>query len=106
MDSGSLRAAARSGMTPVVIPAYAGIQFDVTGFRIRVGRADVRNDERLLGFEARGLDDREPLVDLGLVVRVERLGRELLARRNLLPELREPRAHGRIVQRFDDRRVQ
>ena len=51
---------------------------------------------RSLRLHARRLDDRPPFLDLGLLERREALGRLLLARRDVEPELGELRLHGRI----------
>src|SRR5262245_44020964 len=48
---------------------------------------------RSIAFDIRCLDDREPLVDLGLVVRGECFGCLLLARWNLVAMLGHPLAH-------------
>jgi hypothetical protein len=44
------------------------------------------------------LDDRPPLLDLGLVVGAERLRRLLITWENLLSKISEPRTHKRIGQ--------
>ena len=59
-----------------------------------------------LTLDVGGLDDRPPFVDLGLVEGSERFRRLLLARRNLLPEIGEPRADRRIGERLDHRGVE
>ena len=43
-----------------------------------------------LRFDARGLDDRPPLLDVGLLHGSERLGRLLLAREKVQPQIGEP----------------
>src|SRR5512144_1034 len=48
------------------------------------------------------LDDRPPLLDLGLVKSGQRLRRLFLARRDHVTEFREPLPHGWIGQRLDD----
>src|SRR5262245_60126534 len=52
------------------------------------------------------LYDRPPFLNLGPVEGSERLWRLLLAREHLLPEVREPLAHGRISQRLNERGVE
>src|SRR5262245_66358729 len=52
------------------------------------------------------LDDRPPLLDLGLVKSAERLRRLLLTRRDHVAELGEPLPHPRIRQGVHDRRVE
>src|SRR5262244_2841639 len=55
------------------------------------------NDEPdLFSLDVRGLEDRPPLLDLGLVVGRERLRILILARRNVLAEIGEPLAHAGI----------
>src|SRR5262245_64489810 len=82
------------------------------------GPSDKRSDSRALrmtrstsppprfsfGLDVGGLDQRPPLVDLGLVVRGECLCGLLLARRNLLAESGEPLADGGIGERVHGRR--
>src|ERR1700692_4441874 len=53
-----------------------------------------------------GLDDRPPLLDLGLLVGAERLGGLLVARRDLLAEIGELLSHLRIGQRRHHRGVE
>ena len=57
-------------------------------------------------LDIRCLDDRPPLLDLGLVKGSECLRRLLLARRNLLAQIGEPLANGRIGQGFDNRAIE
>ena len=54
----------------------------------------------------RCLDDRPPLFDPGPVQGGERLRRLLLAWENLLAEIGEPCAHGRIGQGIHDRGIE
>src|SRR5260221_8235391 len=54
---------------------------------------------RSFGFDPGFLDDRPPLLDLGLLKGAERIRRLLAARHDLLPEVGEPLAHGRVGQR-------
>src|SRR6185436_14459771 len=54
-----------------------------------------------LRLDARRLDDRMPLGDLGLVPGAERLRRLLLARRDFEAEIVEPLLHGRIGHGLD-----
>ena len=63
-----------------------------------------------LGLDVCCLDDRPPLLDLGLLMRAEALGGLLLARREFEPKIGEPRdhrclgqgAHDRGIERADD----
>src|SRR5216683_2987709 len=57
-------------------------------------------------LDVRRPDHRPPFVDLGLVEGGERLRRLLVTRRNLLPEIAEPRADRRLGERIDDRGVE
>src|SRR5258708_7347657 len=59
-----------------------------------------------LPLDVRRLDDGPPFLDFGLLKRAERLGRLLVAGRNLLPEVGEQSTCRRIVQGIPDRRVQ
>src|SRR5262245_66490922 len=59
-----------------------------------------------LALDTRLADDRPPLVDLGLVEGGERLRRLLRARKDVLAEIGEALAHGGLVQRLDDDRVE
>ena len=52
------------------------------------------------------LNDRPPFLELGLVQDGKRLGCLLVRREYLLAETGEARTHGRIGQRFYDRRVE
>src|SRR5215216_4605482 len=54
----------------------------------------------LLCFDAGAPDQRPPFFNLGLVKSGERLGRLLLARRDLLAKVGEALAHRRVVQRI------
>src|SRR5262249_44065822 len=56
----------------------------------------------LFPLDVRGLEDRPPLLDLGLVVGRERLRILILARRNVLAEIAEPLAHASIGQGVDN----
>src|SRR5687767_15347596 len=108
MDSGSVSAVPTSGMTASWGKGgYGGKPWRFPSVR-GAARPEPSGERRplLFGLETGRLDDRPPLVDFRLVVRVQRFGRQLLARRNFLSELGEACADGRIVQRFDDRRVQ
>src|SRR5262245_26268914 len=60
----------------------------------------------LFSLDVRGLDDRPPLVNFGLVKGAERLRRLLLAGKNLLPQVGKPRAHGGIGERLDDHSIE
>jgi hypothetical protein len=53
-------------------------------------------NRRSLGLDAGRLDDRPPFLKLGLLKRAQCLGRTLLTRINLHPQISEPLAHGRI----------
>ena len=59
-----------------------------------------------LRLDVGGLDDRPPLLDLGLLQCAKRLGRLLLARENLLAKIGEPRTHRRIGQGINDRGIE
>ena len=54
------------------------------------------SDARSLALDVRGLDNRPPLLDLGLVQRAEFLWSLLIARKNLLNKTDEPRMYRRI----------
>src|SRR5712691_7269535 len=60
----------------------------------------------LFGLDVRSLDDRPPLLDLGLVIGGEAFRRLLLARRQLLALLGEALLHGGIGERSHDRGVE
>src|SRR5262245_12979781 len=60
----------------------------------------------LFSRDVRGLDDRPPLLNFGLVKGAERLRRLLLAGKNLLPQVGKPRARGGIGERLDDRSIE
>src|SRR5450755_2059826 len=64
----------------------------------RGGRGEVGS----FHLDARGLDDRPPLFDLGFLVGAQRLRGLLLGWINLLPDLGEPLLHRRIGQAFHD----
>src|SRR5436190_24265627 len=64
--------------------------------------AQCSHSGELLRLDVRGLDDRPPLLDLGLVVGSERLLRLLLAWRQLLALIEESLPHRRIGQRLHD----
>src|SRR5262245_62247182 len=64
------------------------------------------NECASLALDAGLADDRPPLVDLGLVEGGERLRRLLRARKHVLAEIGEALAHGGLVQRLDDDRVE
>src|SRR5215475_14533969 len=68
--------------------------------------AAVNLSHDLLCGDARGLDDRPPLLDLGLLVGAERLRRELIRRRDDLAELDEALTDGRIAQGISERLVE
>src|SRR4051794_9110543 len=57
---------------------------------------------RSLALDARRLDDRPPFLNLGPVQRAKILRRLLLAGRNFLPKLAQPRLRGRVGERLDD----
>src|ERR1700704_465050 len=57
-------------------------------------------------LEIRGADDRPPFLGLYPVKGGKRIGRLLLARPALLPDLGEPRPHRRVGERAHDRRVE
>src|ERR1017187_7376033 len=52
----------------------------------------------LLHFDPCRLDDRPPLLDLGLVVAAERFRRLLITREDFLSKISEPGTHKRIGQ--------
>src|SRR3954471_21810876 len=60
----------------------------------------IRSTRRSFGLDVGALDDRPPFLDLGLVEGGEPVGALLLRRRDLLPQIGEPLAHGRISQRI------
>src|SRR5262245_29147400 len=60
----------------------------------------------LLALDVRGLDDRPPFLDLGLVQSKQRLGRKLVAWIDLLSEISQLRPDVRIIERFDQSCVQ
>jgi hypothetical protein len=76
----------------VLVPA---VNFD----RISVARD-------LLCGDSRSLDDRPPLLDLGLLVGTKRLRRELILLRDYLTEIDEALTYSRIVQGVSDRPVE
>src|SRR5260370_34724754 len=76
-----------AGMVPPVI------------LKIPVTRASVRGD-------VGRLDDRPPLLDLGLLVGGQRLGGLLVARRDFLAEIGKLLPHFRIGQRLHDRGIE
>src|SRR5882762_1093328 len=53
-----------------------------------------------LRFDAGGLDDGPPLLDLGLMKRSKRLRRLLVTRRNFEPEIAQAMAHSRVSHRI------
>src|SRR5262245_10329954 len=53
-------------------------------------------------LDARCFDDRPPLLDLGLMVSTKRFRCLLLGWIDLLPDVGEPLAHGRIGKAFDN----
>src|SRR5437764_8655713 len=59
-----------------------------------------------LNPDPRRLDDRPPFLDLGLVEGAEGLGPLLIARENILAEIVQARAHGRVRKRIHDRSVE
>src|SRR5262249_4202640 len=59
----------------------------------------------LLRLDARGLDDRPPLLDLCLLKRGQCFRRLLLRRRDFEAEVSEPTAHGPISECRGDRRI-
>src|SRR5262249_36695420 len=73
------------------------------GWRWR--EADVTSG-RSLRLDVGLLDDRPPLVELGLVVGEQRLRGLLLARRDLVAEITEALLHGRVGERLDHRGVE
>src|SRR5258706_589906 len=75
-------------------------------FSLTLLRAMSRACTRLLHLDSGRLDDGPPLLDLGLVQRAQRLRRLLRAREDVLAEAGEARAHLRIGQRGDDRRIE
>src|SRR6266849_1769261 len=56
----------------------------------------------LFGFDARRLDDRPPLLDVGFLQRTEGFGCLLLARRNLILYIGEPLTHRRVCEGIHD----
>src|SRR5215475_1819542 len=52
----------------------------------------------LFSLDVRGLKDRPPFFDLGLLLRGKPFGRLLLAQRNVLALISEPLPHGRVSQ--------
>src|SRR5262245_60796692 len=52
----------------------------------------------LFSLDVRGLKDRPPFFDLGLLLRGKPFGRLLLAQRNVLALIGEPLPHGRVSQ--------
>src|SRR5215472_645428 len=50
-------------------------------------------------LDAGRLDDRPPLLDLGLVKRIERCRRQFLARKNVLRDVGQLLAHGGVLER-------
>src|SRR4051794_7389433 len=60
---------------------------------------------RAFRLDVRRLDDRRPLLHLGLVERAEPFRRHLLLGRQFLPGLGEPLLHGRIGERAANRGV-
>src|SRR4051812_20745235 len=67
-------------------------------FATHLGALGNRNSLRL---DARGLDDRPPLLDLGPVVGSKSLGGLHVPRGNLLADVDEPLLHRRIAHRLD-----
>src|SRR5215216_5892828 len=61
---------------------------------------------RSIHLDVGGLDDRPPLLDLGLVMGGERLGNELLRRWDALTQVADPLAHIRIGKGGDHGLVQ
>ena len=58
---------------------------------------EMLNDELdLFSLDVRGLEDRPPLLDLGLLKGAERIGRLLFARENLVSEISELSTYGWI----------
>jgi hypothetical protein len=53
-----------------------------------------------LALDARGLDDRPPLLNFGLLESTERLRSLLFARRDPLSNIGEPPAHRGVSERF------
>src|SRR6185295_11481019 len=60
----------------------------------------------LFALDVGGLENRPPLVDLGLEEFCQALRRLLLAGRNVEPKLGQARAYRRIGQRFDHRTIE
>ena len=59
-----------------------------------------------LRFDPGLLDDRPPFLDFGFLKSAERLGRLLVRRENLLPEVSQPRPHRRDGQNVDGRGIE
>src|SRR5262245_65073613 len=66
-------------------------------------RKDLTGASASFRLDVSRLDDRPPLLDLGLVKSAERLRRLLLARRDHVAELGEPLPYRRIRQGIDHR---
>ena len=73
-------------------------------FRELLPRMKSRHALRLFRLDPGCLDQRPPLLDLCFLVRAKRFRRLLLARRNILAEISEALAHGRVGKRLDNRR--
>src|SRR5499426_2007578 len=69
-------------------------------------RKDLAGAPASFRLDVSPLDDRPPLLDLGLVKSAERLRRLLLARGDHVAELGEPLPHPRIRQGVHDRGVE
>src|SRR2546428_2939433 len=65
-----------------------------------------RSESVSFRLNVRRLDDRPPLLDLGLVEGAERFRRLLLGRENLLTKLGEPRPYRRIGQGLHHRGIE
>ena len=60
--------------------------------------SNAKREPGLFSFDIRGLEDRPPFFDLGLLLRGKRFGRLLLARRNVLALIGKSLPYGWVGQ--------
>ena len=83
-------------------PPKLAVKADIADRQLRA----MSRSHRSFCLDPSRLDDRPPFVDLGLLQRAKRLGRLLVARRQLLTELGQPALHHPIGKSLADRAIE